>query len=52
MSEGFSPTKRLVANSLRSIWNYSDFAVCKIIAVISKMRMQVFSNIAACEQKQ
>ena len=38
MSEGFSVGRR-AASQLRGLWNQSDFAVCRIIAVLAKSRM-------------
>mmetsp|Transcript_39018 Transcript_39018/g.51049 ORF Transcript_39018/g.51049 Transcript_39018/m.51049 type:complete len:84 (+) Transcript_39018:1729-1980(+) len=50
MSEGFSVGRR-AASQLRSLWTHNDFAVCKIIAVLAKSRMQIFSNTISRELK-
>lgn len=31
-------------SNLRGVWTSSDFAVCKIIAVLAKLRVQIFSS--------
>ena len=43
---------RRAASQLRSLWTSNDFAVCKIIAVLAKSRMQIFSNTISRELKQ
>ena len=50
LSEGVSLQRR--ASTLRSLWTSNDFAVCKIIAVLAKSRMQIFSNTISREYKQ
>ena len=50
LSEGIS-NQRWTSN-LRSLWTNNDFAVCKIIAVLAKSRMQIFSNTISREYKQ
>lgn len=46
-----SPVKRAEAYR-RSLWSGSDFTVCKIIAILAKSRMQIFSNQSSKEHKQ
>lgn len=36
----------------RSLWSGSDFTVCKIIAILAKSRMQIFSNQSSKDHKQ
>lgn len=38
-------------NVLRSIWGHNDFTVCKIISLLAKARMQIFTYVIQTEHK-
>ena len=40
------------ASVLRSLWNHNDFLVCKIISILAKSRMQIFTYCTQREQKE
>lgn len=50
MSQSFNMTRH--ASSLRSLWNHSDFTVCKIIAQLSKARIQIFTYNSQKQHKE
>ena len=37
---------------LRSLWNHNDFLVCKIISILAKSRMQIFTYCTQRELKE
>ena len=39
MTEGMSRR----TGALRSLWNHNDYTVCKIISMLAKSRMQIFT---------
>ena len=54
MSEGGTTAANFSrrASVLRSLWNHNDFLVCKIISILAKSRMQIFTYCTQREQKE